>query len=82
MVLKSKMLNVMKKDYDDMPLPLVTVITLSYNNEQYIFEAINSVLKQTYPNIEYIISDDGSVEFPESSIQELLTEGYRGNISW
>jgi len=40
--------------------PLVTVITVVYNNEATIERCIKSVLEQTYDNIEYIIIDGGS----------------------
>ncbi len=38
----------------------VSIITVVYNNEQYIESAIKSVLEQTYPNIEYIVIDGAS----------------------
>ncbi|MFY8003543.1 MAG: glycosyltransferase family 2 protein [Chitinophagaceae bacterium] len=40
--------------------PLVSVLMTAYNREQYITEAIESVLNSTYPNWELIIVDDGS----------------------
>jgi glycosyltransferase involved in cell wall biosynthesis len=40
--------------------PLVTIITPVYNGEEYIKEVIESILNQDYPNIEYLILDDGS----------------------
>ena len=40
--------------------PLVTTIIPSFNHAQYIGEAIESVLAQDYPNIEFIVVDDGS----------------------
>jgi alpha-1,3-rhamnosyltransferase len=43
-----------------MNLPLVTIAMPAYNHENYIEEAINSVIDQTYQNIEFIIINDGS----------------------
>ena len=43
-----------------MPSPLVSVLMTSYNRENYIAEAIESVLASTYTNFELIIVDDGS----------------------
>lgn len=45
-----------------MKKPLVSVIIPCYNQEQYLQEAVDSVLASTYENIEIIIVDDGSTE--------------------
>ena len=43
-----------------MNYPLVSIITVSYNAVSTIEETINSIINQTYINIEYIIIDGGS----------------------
>ncbi|MEQ1796534.1 MAG: glycosyltransferase family 2 protein [Lacibacter sp.] len=43
-----------------MTTPLLSVLMTSYNREQYIAEAIESVLASTCTNFELIIADDGS----------------------
>lgn len=43
-------------------LPLVTIGVLSFNYSQYVQDALNSLLSQTYPFIELIIIDDCSTE--------------------
>lgn len=42
--------------------PLVTIITPAYNRADLIEETIKSILDQKYPNLEYIIIDDGSTD--------------------
>ncbi|TXI64336.1 MAG: glycosyltransferase [Flavobacterium sp.] len=52
--------------------PLVSVICLSYNHEAYVVEALNSVINQTYSNIELLIADDCSSDHSVGVIQDWL----------
>lgn len=40
--------------------PLVSIVTVTYNAEKHLAQAIDSILNQTYKNIELIIIDGGS----------------------
>ena len=58
-------------------LPLVSVVTPSYNQAQFIEETIQSVARQNYPNIEHIVvdgcSDDGTVD---------ILQEYDDQLTW
>ena len=53
-------------------LPLVSVICLCYNHVCFIEEALNSILLQTYPNIEIFIVDDASLDESKDKINEII----------
>ena len=42
------------------PLPAIAIVTPSFNQAQFLEEAIRSVLDQEYPRLEYVVIDGGS----------------------
>ncbi len=53
---------------------LVTIVVLTFRRFENIDNNINSILSQSYRNIEVIISDDGSENFDEFKIKKLFKE--------
>lgn len=52
--------------------PLVSVIIPCYNHEQFVKDCIQSVIDQTYENIELIIIDDGSKDCSVEKIKKMI----------
>lgn len=50
--------------------PLISVVLPVYNGEQYLAEAIDSVLAQSYANFELIMIDDGSSDRSQHILRE------------
>ena len=56
----------------DINKPIFTIIlTISNGNTNYIYESINSVLSQTYENVEFILIDHGTIQSKSSNDQTL-----------
>jgi glycosyltransferase involved in cell wall biosynthesis len=51
-------------------MPKISVIMSVYNNESYLKDSIESILKQTYKNFEFIITDDCSTDKSASIISD------------
>lgn len=52
--------------------PLVSVVCLCYNHAPFLRQALDSVLAQTYPNIEVVVVDDCSTDNSVAIIEEYL----------
>jgi len=57
--------------------PVVSVIVANFNNAEYIEDCFESILAQTYPNIEVVIADDcstdNSIDIIEQNCKKYLT---------
>ncbi len=65
---------------NDKEFSLVSLITPCYNGEKHIGRLLNSILEQTYPNIEHYVIDDGSTDNTadviKSYIEKYEAKGY------
>ena len=63
-----------------MNYPQISVIILTHNSFRYLLESIDSILEQTYNNIQLIISDDNSASFPAEALINRLTVKRTSNL--
>lgn len=68
LLLKNQTQNIKKLPMEGPP---VSVVMPVYNVENYIKESIDSILSQTYPNLEFIIINDGSIDNTASIIKSI-----------
>ena len=57
--------------------PLVSIIVPMYNSEKSVKKTVDSLLKQTYPNLEFILVDDGSTDKTAAIIDEMRKKDER-----
>lgn len=68
----SAQLEQFQKSYGKIFAPLVSVLIPAYNKPDYLREALESVLAQTYSNLEILIGDDSTNEDVKNMIQPYL----------
>ena len=52
--------------------PLVSIVAICYNHEKFVKETLDSILHQTYSNIQLIIIDDCSQDNSVSEIKNWI----------
>jgi len=62
-------------------LPLVSICIPTYNADKYIERTLNSIIKQTYGNIEIIVGDNASNDDTECLVNDFIKSG-NSNISY
>ena len=60
---------------------LFTVIVLNYNQEHVLYKAIDSVLSQSYDNIELVFSDDCSYTFDREKLLNYVEKNKSENLT-
>ena len=55
-------------------MPKVSIVMPAYNAEKYINETIDSILKQSYKDFEFIIINDGSIDRTKEIISSYSDE--------
>jgi glycosyltransferase involved in cell wall biosynthesis len=63
-----------------LPMPKISVIMLTYNREGLVGRAIESILKQTLSDFEFIIVDNGSTDKSGATAEKYAAKDLRINV--
>jgi glycosyltransferase involved in cell wall biosynthesis len=72
-----------------MNYPVISLVTACFNHKDYIATTIESIVSQNYPNLQYVVIDDGSTDGSWEIIQKYKDklyhcerlEGYRDTVT-
>lgn len=59
---------------DDKPLPLVSAVITTHNRKELLMKALQSVLNQSYSNLEIIVVDDASDDGTRECMEDYLRQ--------
>ncbi|MBQ7083600.1 MAG: glycosyltransferase [Oscillospiraceae bacterium] len=59
---------------------LFSIAVIAYNNYNYIFETLDSILQQDYPRIELLVSNDASLDFNADEVKRYIEKNKRFNV--
>ncbi|MBC3229585.1 glycosyltransferase family 2 protein [Serratia fonticola] len=62
-------------------MPLVSIITPSYNSSKFLLQTYNSIKSQTHENWEWIVTDDCSTDTSMEILQEIAINDFRVKIA-
>lgn len=62
-------------------MKLYSIVVTHYNQMEFIYEALDSVFKQNYPNIELIVTDDKSKSFDKKTVIDYIEKKKKKNIT-
>ncbi|RYZ22979.1 MAG: glycosyltransferase family 2 protein [Chitinophagaceae bacterium] len=58
-----------------MSLPLISIVMCTYNGAEYLREQLDSLVAQTYTNLEFVVCDDRSTDGTRAILEEYAADG-------
>lgn len=69
---KKRVLRQQEKIVEELLAPLFSIVVLCYKNTNLLIKMVWSIFQQDYPNIELIVSDDGSDDFNCEAVKKMI----------